>query len=191
MRTSIQIQLAACCAAVGLLSACSPTPAGSNVLTYDAVLAEAQGKASQAQLDILEDGVITRAELDRAVDAMFSCFQGEGIWYEYEGVNPVDGWRPLYGVNNERPGEVADCGTKHLDFVRLGWEILNEDEMDQALMTMIQSCLEDLGREVSGEERNLADLVPGGHEDTARLTSVQNCASQDPEQFPSMIFTLH
>jgi len=137
---------------------------------------------------MLEDAELSTAELERSIDAMFECFSAAGIWNEYEGVNPVDGWRPLYGVSMEDPAAVDTCERETFKYIGLGWELLNEDVMDPGLMTLIQECLAQGGDEVTGSEKNLKDLVPAGDDD-ARVVAVRACAVSDPERYPSLIFT--
>lgn len=173
---------------VAALSGCSSSIAQADV-TIASLISEAEAAGGADQIAMLEDEKLSTAELERSIDSMFECFSSAGIWYDYEGVNPVDGWTPLYGVNMDDPGAVEGCEQENFRYVSLGWELLNEDVMDPALMTLIQECLIARGDKVTGAEKNLKDLAPAGADDNARVSAIRTCATSDPERFPSLTFT--
>lgn len=171
-----------------ILAGCGSAATPDTPLTFDSLLSQAKGDGGAEQVAMLEDGVLTTAELESAIDAMFKCFDSEGIWHDYEGVNPVDGWRPLYGVNVENRDAVDTCERTNYRYIELGYELLNEDVMDPGLMAIVQDCLAARDMEVSGEEKNLSDLAPNGAEDAIRIEAIRVCASSEPERFPSLMF---
>lgn len=184
----MSVSLAAILLVAGLSGCAGPGSADGGELTLESLQARAEGDGGERQVAMLEDGKLSTSELESSIDAMFECFSDKSIWYEYEGVNPIDGWRPLYGVNMDDPGAVDACELNNFRYVSLGWEMLNEETMDPELMSVIQSCLAERGEEVTGTEKNLSDLAPAGASDEARITQIRSCATAVGERFPSMIF---
>lgn len=160
----------------------------SEPLTLDLLISQAEADGGPDQVAMLEDGELTTAELKQSIDAMFDCFDAHGLDNDYEGVNPVDGWRPLYGVDARDRNAVDDCRRTTYKYIELGYELLNEDVMDPALMAVVQACMIDAGVALTGQEKSLSDLAPQGGEDEARIELVRSCAASQPIQFPSMIF---
>lgn len=160
-------------------------------MTFEEVVAAAQEAGADAQLQVLEDGAVTTAELRRSLDDYFLCLDESGLSYVDNGPNPVDGWRPLTEIrwrglsDTEGPERDAACSRAHLDYVVLGYELVNDDVMDPPLMSGVQSCLRELNVDVQGDERNLADLLPLGHEDGARASVVEGCILKESTSYPA------
>ena len=169
----------------GSLTACSPK-SGDSDYTFDHLLKEAKDNASPRQLEILEDRVLTTAELDESAQALYTCFESKDIQYTVAGVNPVDGWTPFYEVNLMNETEVNECSRLHFDYVQTGWPMVNKEVMDPELMTAIQECLRSQNLPVTGSERNLLDLVPEGTIESPRFQKVQECSIPLGPKFPNM-----
>jgi hypothetical protein len=149
--------------------------------TFNDVLRNAEADGSQSQVHALKDKRVTSSELNEAINKYFDCLTKEGLTYKLNGTNPVDGWRPLIDVNwsglTDADGMAKDsaCRRKNLEYVEYGFEMLNQDVMEPKLMAGVQECLVKLRVEISGQERNVRDLLPLGGQDEKRANAVQSC----------------
>lgn len=164
------------------------TPATS--MTFEDVLAAAREGGGDAQVEVLEDGAVTSAEFRQSMENYFECLEEAGLTYVDNGANPVDGWRPLTEIgwsglsDSEGPARDTACSRAHVEYVMLGYELVNDDVMDPALMSSVQACLEAAGVETLGTEKNVDDLLPLGHEDEARASFVETCIFQEGASYP-------
>lgn len=175
-----------------VLTGCSDVAEDDSVrsMTFDEVVAAAGIDGGDAQVEVLSDGEVTTAEFRHSLENYFGCLEETGLTYIDNGPNPVDGWRPLTEIgwrglsDSEGPARDATCSRANLEYVMLGYELVNEDIMDPALMSSVQSCLGNAGAEVTGAEQNVDDLLPLGHEDQARASLVETCIFQEAASYP-------
>lgn len=150
---------------------------------------EAAKNGSPAVVSALEDGRISRTELNSAIQAMYACWKSKDVYFEDTGTNPVDGWRPTYGVDQSDPAKVEGCSRENYDYVEAAWRLQKEDRMDPELMQVIRTCLTQRGEATTGNEKSAADLVPGGTSDQARLDRVVACGEKGAQKFPNQMWS--
>ncbi|GAA1644639.1 hypothetical protein [Georgenia ruanii] len=111
-------------AVVGGVMVLAPTPD-----PYAAVLAEARKTASDFQLEVLADGLITDAEIDRGIAQMEDCLRGLGV--EPYG----QGGMEIAGQDAERCIQTT-VGAIH----ELKWR-MEMDPANKGMMVVIAECL--------------------------------------------------
>lgn len=178
-----------------VLSACTSN-APQDPVSYDSLIERAREIGSAAQVEALEDGVVSREELQSVYWDYGECLTAEGLTLEDLGVNPVDGWRPLYNV--WWPGKTDDAGWKlsetcydnTMRYASFGFEMTHIDQMNPSFVADVLKCLSGVGVETTGEEQNLRELAPLG-EDDPRLARVLDCVNLVGESYPSGILVTY
>ena len=172
------------------LGACTSTP----TLTETARVADlyssavANGHAEQAAR--LEDGKVTRAELDDSLDDFDACLTSKGLTYEFRSTNPVDGWRPIFDVFwpeqmdwDEGKSIASDCDQSTWMPISWGYELTNPAVMDEDFRDKLAECVGSKGLTSTGRETNLTDFIPLGAQDP-NATLVVDCANAVGAQYP-------
>jgi hypothetical protein len=115
--------------------------------------------------------------------------------------NPVDGYRKGFQIvsfadgsslpeNDKAAMDISECDGRFESFLEMGYEITNEAVMDPALMAAVQECLRGKGQEVTGEEKNMKDLVTDGYGDP-RWGVVSACVTaRGHEMYPDVSITI-
>lgn len=144
---------------------CSRTEAES---TAENVVAEQADQARIAgydeQYEVLQDGVVSRAEYRAAVEDLRSCWLQLNIATTEPYIDPIDGIQFLYepiviGELPEAASEMQEvCRARYLNDVEYAYVATREARMDARLMSSIVGCLEFAGYQTSGEEVSLQDL---------------------------------
>lgn len=174
-------------------AACSAIAGDSVDGSMASIQAQARVDGGVEQTAILEDGDVSRSEFVGAVDDYLSCLAKEGLTANYVSENPVDGWRPIIdvlwpGLTDEAGAQREEkCMRTTLRYVTYGYSLGNNDVMEAAMMAEVSSCLRDIGEEVSGRERNVAELNPLGADDQQRAGVVETCVLTAGQGYPGVI----
>lgn len=155
---------------VTLTSACGGHDPGAGAPpredTVQGLLAAAKERgASTEQIALLADGEVTLDEYRGAFRNFTTCVENRGAKVGNVATNLVDGWRVLSDVTSLRLSDseigdvLAECGSSEMEFVEVGYSVSHPDAMDGRLLTRTLVCLKSKGLKVTGEEKNMEDLV--------------------------------
>jgi hypothetical protein len=160
-------------------------------------------KADQSVLDALSDGHVSLEEYNAGFDAAVKCVEDKGYKVKVDPMpNPVDGYRGSFQIvsfadgsslpeNDEAFMNIVECENRFETPLEVGYEMTNELVMDPALMAAVQECLRDKGVELTGEEKNLADLAPGGSDVNPNWGKVEGCVfDQGSRMYPDIQLTV-
>ena len=170
--------------AASLLTACSGATTPKKGLEFTdvaSVAARAKQDGADKALSLIADGDATAADLSQSVDDFRACVEAIGMKLSEPVVNPVDGWTPLTDVDfngvtdSSLQQKAAQCYAKTEQYVELAYELTHKATMDARLMAAVQACLTDRRIDITGSERNVADLVRGSNSSSARGTAVTAC----------------
>lgn len=168
-------------ALVALMLAGCAAQNSESATTIEQVLDQARAANDEAAVAALSDLTVTRAEVDAASDRMIACLEQNGLRVVDNGVNPLDGWRhelDIYwdGMSDSDGQRISDeCQSKDYSFVSQGYYLMNEDQVDPAILPDILACVQGKGVEIPDDARSLRALLPLGSEDP-NLTVVTTCA---------------
>lgn len=119
----------------------------------------------QSQRDILADGIVDRAELERALSYQAQCLDGLGYDASWEFVSDS---QFVYTVMN-RPGNNGDsgaaeqeCSSRYSDVVQIAWSVQNQPSAAEqaAFEQAVLACLRDKGVSVAdyAAAQNMTDI---------------------------------
>ncbi len=132
-------------------------------IDYEQLLSNTE--VDQSQRDILADGTVARAELERALSNQAQCLDGLGYDASWEFVTDS---QFIYTVMN-RPGNAGDsgaaeqeCAAKFSDVVQIAWSVQTQPTPaeEAAFEEAVLDCLKGKGIFVSDytEAQNMADI---------------------------------
>lgn len=187
-----------CAGLVALAGAACSAPADEEA----GFTAEDVKQAAQRELDegheeaaaMLEDGVVTQAEYQQAVENVAECVTEGGLIMSEPVLNPIDNQRLLFTVDwNGIDGEVAEplvtgCQTTYQGAVETYYTATNEASMDQALVPRVRECMVEEGFDVEQGAADVRAFVgPTQDEDTSRRDVAVECISTAVrEVFPDL-----
>jgi hypothetical protein len=159
-------------------------------------------KADQSVIDALSDGYVSLEEYNTGVDVTVKCVEDKGYAVKVDSMpNPVDGYRKGFQIvsfadgsslpeNDKAATDIFECSKRFASFLEMGYEITNEAVMDPALMAAVQECLRGKGQEVTGEEKNMKDLVTDGYDDPKWGVVSECVGTRGTEMYPDVDITV-
>lgn len=172
------------------LAACAQSPSVTGTTSVPKLYAAAVANGRTDQAARLEDGKVTRDELNDSLDDFAECLTAEGLTYEFKATNPVDGWRPIFDVfwpddmDWEQGKDIAaECDHSTWLPVSWGYELTNPAVMEPEFTAKLAECLTSKGIVPTGDETNLSDFIPLGVDDPQEAVVVE-CANAVGAAYP-------
>ncbi len=154
-----------------VLSACGPGDDESEVvreLVYQSVAeAEAEARANgwDSQVRLLEDGVVTAAEYEQAIDNTRACAERGANGITEPVLSPVDNLTlefgfPIGAMAEEDVWAVSDdCSQQHLWTVQAAYVSTHDAVMDVDIRVDTLACMADHGHPIAAEVRNAREMA--------------------------------
>ncbi|MEA5457348.1 hypothetical protein SPF06_21750 [Sinomonas sp. JGH33] len=115
--------------------------------------------------DMLADGVVDKADYDRAFNNLVTCMREGGYDVSTPAINPADGLtflfeyrtqgRDLHAMNDHS----LACETKYWGAVSASYAATNEQRMDEPVRSSVQVCMKNLGYDVPDDARSFRAIA--------------------------------
>jgi hypothetical protein len=133
-----------------LLTACGTQSASAEPETFreqwEAQLAEAREGASEYELELIADDVVTAAEHEDAIVRHLACIENAGL-HVIRLERAPSGMIAALGVAEEEDAAVAECEGEFYDLAREGYRAttLDPDGTEAQRLAALAACLRDAG----------------------------------------------
>ncbi len=144
-------------------SASTPDPGVNFGEAWKARLPEILAVASEAQRQVLADGVVESAEYERAFLAYRACIEAGGVIIlslERDDDGVIQGMAVGDGTSGDASVVVSRCDEEHFRYVAEGWRVgLHPGDSELQQLARVAHCLIDQGFDVPPNPRDNAELL--------------------------------
>lgn len=145
---------------------------------------EADDLGLTEQLQVLQDGRVTKDEYELAVSATINCYRAQGHNIADPVLSPVNGLILLFNKpaqSSNVSSAPVDCSDIYLRLVERSYRETHENRMNKELRDRVSECLRDRGLRPSGDEdsaddyyaefgeRNFGDMIECIGEEASKL----------------------
>lgn len=157
------------------LAACAWTPSPTPPTYADewkSLLPKALGEASEFERELLEDGIVTAEENERAQAAYIDCLEAAGLNLISVEIDDNGLLESLaYGSSANRSEAIArerielECQAEFYSLVEAGWfAVVRGGDSDEAYLARISRCLRGRGHDVPASPATGQELIEGTSE---------------------------
>jgi|GEM_PF-5917752 len=168
-----------------LLIALTGCASDQNVVADESSTQTLRDLGYEQQADFIEDGIVTKTEIENAAISLQACFEKEEQNLVIEGWNPIDNITFLYlakpgpGTTDSQFSQVYDdCTNRHILHIQNHYRSNTDPHMDPEIMAQALVCLAADGYSYVEDPVSQFDLVDSdfvGSTETPTTTKVDSC----------------